>query len=187
MQKLLSRSDEPSLYDAACAAQKLFTTDRETRSTFGGMPYFDDLLTEIDNREEFARGEPLPKRRRIRLGQLLREKNGQPLAYIGYSVVDRAPLIPYELKYVWGGKGPTFADGLFVRRLVVRKDMRGRGYGAHMLRQAHALAHELGKRTYLDTKAGNAPMRALARSLGGMENMFWHTPSDTLMVRYIWL
>ncbi|OGZ07894.1 MAG: hypothetical protein A3D65_02965 [Candidatus Lloydbacteria bacterium RIFCSPHIGHO2_02_FULL_50_13] len=174
------------LYKEACAVQKLFTVDEETRHAFRRPPRVEDLIAELENKARFDSGELELTRGRIRLGKTRWWRNGEPIAYIGISVVNRAPLTPYELKYVWHNKGPRFVDGIFVRRLVVNKPDRSSGYGAILLEELKTFARQLCKRIYLDTKADNLPMRKLAMKAGGFPNMFWHTPNHTLMVRYIW-
>ena len=124
--------------------------------------------------------------KRIRLTTIEQDKNGGTIGYIEISVVSRASPTQYEQRYVWSGHAPVFIDGIFVRRLVVDKACRGKGHGKTLFRRALNRASEMGKHLYCDTKSDNAAMRELARSLGGKENMFWHTPSGTLMVRYIW-
>jgi GNAT superfamily N-acetyltransferase len=176
----------------AVAVRELFTEDQETRLAFGGPPYTEDLLTELRNQRSLEKGDLDMDRKRIRLGRALyvAKKGVQragPLAYIGVTLVSRARPLPYECTYVWQNRAPEYVDGVFVRRLVVKKSARGNGYGALLVEEAKALARKEGERLYLDTKADNQSMRRLAQKCGGAPNMFWRTPSGVLMVRYIWI
>ena len=178
-----------SLEGQAGKIRKLFMADQATRRAFGGPPYSEDIFAELNNAHWFHAGKlNINTRGRIRLGDALWYLGGEshPLGYIGITLVNKARPTAYEQKYVWGGKAPALIDGIFVRRLVVDIKERGRGHGARLLNEELRRARELGKRLYCDTKADNIAMRKLAQSLGGAENMFWSTPNNTLMVRYIW-
>lgn len=190
MHAIAPRRDE--VLNVACAVRKLFTEDQETRRAFGGPPYTEDLVAELLNGRRFY-GKILDmERKRIRLGHAIYSSGENaiagtdPLAYIGISIVNQAPVLAYERKHVWGNRHPQTVDGIFIRRLVVRKNARRNGHARSLLKETLALANKLKKRLYCDTKSNNIAMRELAESVGGKANMFWLTPSKTLMVRYIW-
>lgn len=140
-----------------------------------------------DNEDVAALIALVAKRRRISASRGLRDERGRTAARVLISIVTQAKPSPYERIYIWRKKGPPAIDGVFVRRFVVEKHLRRKGHGTRLMNEVKALADRLVKRVYIDTTADNGAMRAFVRKLGARENMFWHTPRGTLMVRYIWI
>lgn len=165
--------------------RQLFCEDSEVRNTFGGPPYTDDLMAEMFNEQLRQIGTLDRSRARIRLGYAQFNQFGDVDAYAGFSLVSGAQPTAYEREYVWSHRGPQTINGIFLRRLIVRKAMRRRGLAHCLLGRLRDFATAQGKHFYADVPYGNEAMQRLVRKEGARENMFWHTPKDRLMIRYI--
>lgn len=167
--------------------RRLFATDTQTRNAFGGVPYTNDILSEIINTARYNSGALTLTRPRVRLGQTLTTPDGEVVAYAGISVVQNAKATTHESQFVWGIKDLNPINGVFIRRIITKNSERGKGYGALLLSQIRTLAQDLHLHIYCDTKAGNVEMRRFLRRESARENIFWHTKNGTLMVRYMWM
>lgn len=102
------------------------------------------------------------------------------------TVARDAPPTAHEMRFVGEHKKLAPINGIFIRHLRVFEAWQGQGFGSHLLHEATKLGRLLGMHVYISTPAANARIRKLLCANGFSENIFWYTPNQSLMVRYIW-
>jgi GNAT superfamily N-acetyltransferase len=174
------------LNEKASRIRELFCVDQATRRALGGPPHTKNILQELMNAQLEEKGLLRPRARQA-IGIALLDKKEQLAGYASFTIISKGTLTAYEKRYVWDERGPENIRGIFLKRIVVDPKARRDGIAKELIAHLRRVGDEKGMHCYADVMGDNIPMRSLATSTGGLPNMFWHTPQDIPMVRYIWM
>lgn len=172
------------LHEQVDDIRSLFKTDTETQKAFVRIPTHKDISTALVNTLRYSRGELHTLRTRSRLGLVMTNAKQVVIGYAGISLVRNAAPTKHEHERVWGKMRHDNVSGLFIRQMIVHVNERCQGYGSMLLDAILVQTRGTGLTVYGDVSASNMRMRKFLHEGGFHPNIFWHTKTGALMVRY---